>query len=133
MNKIVLIGYMGENPEQKISANGTSVTTFRLSVKKRHGKANGRKNDYFNCVAFKATADYIYRYANSQSKVAVTGEIEIEDYTDKAGVKRYNPKVYVNEAEVLSSTVNAGDFMEQPQGMEGFSEVPEGEVDLPFI
>lgn len=136
MNKAIMVGYMAANPENKVSQNGTSVTTFRISVKKRMPpKGDGPKYNYFNCVAFKHTADYVYKYCNNQSKVAVCGYIENESYTDKNGVKRYVTKLYVEEAEILSSTVNQGDFQPQEQPAQGgaFMDVTDEEVDLPFI
>jgi len=137
MNKFIVTGYMNGNPTNKISKNGKSVTEFRVGVRKNHPSQTGRKTDYFNCVAFSYAADYVYKYCNNQSRVSLVGSLEIDDYTDKNGVKRYNPKFYVDQAEVLNTTVNAGDRMEQaeqPQEPSGaFQEIDPDEVDLPFI
>lgn len=135
MNKVIMVGYMAANPENKTSPNGTSVTTFRISTKKRTPDREGKKYNYFNCVAFKHTAEYVYKYCNSTSRVAVEGTIENNNYTDKNGVKHYNNQIICDNVEVISSTVNQGDYQPQPQQDQGggFIDVTDEEVDLPFI
>ena len=135
MNRIVLVGYMAANPESKTSQTGNSVTTFRVSVKNKMRGKEGAKYSYFNCIAFKHTADYVYKYCNSQSRVAIEGSLETSSYTDRNGAKRYNTQIVVDNVEVISSTVNAGDFQQpqepqQPDG--GFMEVSNDD-DLPFL
>lgn len=134
MNKIIMSGYLYENPQNKVTSGGISVTNFRLSVRKRHGKQGGRKTDNFNCTAFGKTADYVYKYCNSQSRISVFGEIEIDDYTDKQGQKRYSPRVYVGEVEIISTPVNEGDRMPQTGADDGVNDfTPVEDDELPFL
>ena len=140
MNKIILCGWMVENPKKVDTKSGESMTRFRISVKKRGKIREGEmKYNYFNCVAFKHTADYIYKYANSQSRIAVCGSLDNQAYSGKDGSKRYSTQVLVDEAEIVSSTVNQGDFqeqgdpLEQYQGQDGGGFMEVDEPDLPFI
>lgn len=140
MNKVILVGFMGENPVNSTTKTGKSMTKFKLSVKKegrlREGEA---KNYYFPCVAFDHTADYLYKYANHGSKVAVEGSIDNYSYMVD-GAKRYGTQIMVKSAEIVSSTVNAGDF-QQPQddGLAQYQEQPAGtfteveDAELPFL
>ena len=139
MNRVFLVGYMVENPTKVETKSGESMTKFKVSVKKKGKPREGEtKYNYFNCVAFKHTAEFIYKYCNSQSRIAVTGSIDNYSYTAN-GQKRYGTQILVDDAEIVSSTVNQGDF-QQPQGdpLEqyqqggGFTEVQD-DVDLPFI
>lgn len=135
MNKTILIGFMVANPEKRDTKTGKSMVTFKVTVKKRFPK-EGAKYNYFDCIAFDKVADYIYTYCNSQSKVALIGSHENDKYKAQDGSTRYPWKFYVDQAEVVSSTVNAGDFQqqqqEQPHDISGFTEVND-DVELPFI
>ena len=134
---------MARNPEQITTKSGGSITKFRISVKKeRRIKEGESRYSYFDCVAFDKTGDYVYKYANSQSRLNIMGCIEINQYTAKDGSTRYTPQIVVAKAEILSSTVNQGDFQqnqddalaqyqEQPKGG-GFVEVDNDE-ELPFL
>lgn len=142
MNRVVMVGYMAENPENKTTKSGESMTRFKISVKKKGKIAEGQtKYNYFNCVAFKHTADYVYKYANSQSKIAISGSVENYSYMARDGSKRYGTQINVDDAEIVSSTVNQGDFQQQDSGLEQyqepqqpgqFTEVDPGD-DLPFL
>ena len=140
MNRVTLVGFMVENPTKVDTKSGDIMTKFKVSVKKKGKPKEGEpKYNYFNCVAFKHTADYIYKYANSQSKIAVSGSIDNYSYKAQDGSKRYGTQILVDDAEIVSSTVNQGDF-QQPQGDpldqyqqgSGFTEVTNDD-ELPFL
>lgn len=140
MNKIIIVGYMAKNPEQITTKNGNTITKFRVSAKKDRRVNEGEsKYNYFDCIAFDKTGEYIYKYANSQSRIAIEGTMENTSWTAQDGSKRYSNQINVKSADIVSSTVNQGDF-QQPQGdplaqyQQGggvFAEVDD--PDLPFI
>ena len=129
---------MNENPTKVDTKSGTSMTRFKISVKKRGKPKEGEpKYNYFQCTAFGHAADFIYKFANSQSKVSVCGSVDNYSYMVN-GQKRYGTQILVDEAEILSSTVNQGDFqkndgLEQYQQQDGvFTEV-DATDELPFL
>ena len=131
---------MSNNPEQRVTKTGNTVTNFRVSVKKRMPAPDGRKYDYYNCVAFNKVGDTAYKYLNSNSRVAIDGTLDTTSWTDRnTGAKRYNTQIVCDNIEILQSTVNAGDRMPQqdqpqvPDITDNFTEVPSDDVDLPFI
>ena len=139
MNKCIMIGYMVENPEHKDTKNGKGLTRFKISVKKKGKIAEGQpKYNYFQCIAFDRTADFIYKYFNSQSKIAITGSVENYSY-EVNGAKRYGTQIIVDDAEIVSTTVNAGDRQQPDAGLEQYQGQQPGqfeEVDdpqLPFL
>lgn len=139
MNRVFLVGYMVENPTKVDTKSGESMTKFKISVKKAGKVREGQQRyNYFNCAAFKHTAEYIYKYCNSQSRIAVSGSIDNYQYQARDGSKRYGTQILVDDVDIVSSTVNQGDFQPQQQSdpldqyqQEGFTEVDE--PDLPFI
>lgn len=138
MNKVFMIGYMNENPDHKETKSGKSMTRFKISVKKTGKPIEGQpKYNYFQCVAFDKTADYIYKYCNSQSRIAICGSIDNYSYVVN-GAKRYGTQILIDSAEIVSTTVNQGDYQQQDSGMEQYQEQPGQfeEVDdpqLPFL
>jgi len=128
---------MSKNPENKTTKNNESMTRFTISVKKDHKPKEGEsKSLYVNCVAFGRVADYVYKYANSTSRIAVSGKLDIYTYTAQDGSKRYAPQVIVDDADVISGTVNLGDRLPQDEQVANatgeFVEVGEDD-ELPFL
>lgn len=128
---------MNKNPENKVTKNNESMTRFTISVKKDHKPKEGEpKSLYVNCISFGRIADYIYKYANSTSRIAVSGKLDIYAYTAQDGSKRYAPQVIVDEADVISGTVNLGDRLPQDEQIANatgeFVEVGEDD-ELPFL
>lgn len=131
---------MAKNPEQIQMKNGGMMTKFRVSARKdRRVKEGEQKYNYFDCVAFDKVGEYVYKYTNSQSKVSVEGSMENTSWVGKDGAKRYGNQINVTKAEIISSTVNQGDFQQQPDPLEqyqqdGFKEVDASDLpDLPFL
>ena len=101
----------------------------------RQSEGRDSKYNYFKCVAFRDTAEYVYKYLNSNSRVAVSGSVENYNYVGRDGMKRYGTQIIVDEAEIISTTVNAGDAPQNQQPnveqYDGFKEVED--VELPFL
>ncbi|GHO86764.1 single-stranded DNA-binding protein [Dictyobacter formicarum] len=104
MNKIILIGNLGRDPEMSYTQNGTAVTKFTLAVTRRYGKsASGeRETDWFNIVAWNQLAETCNNYLKKGQKVYVEGRLEQRKYTDKEGTPRTAIDVIINEMEMLT-------------------------------
>jgi len=104
MNKIILIGNLGRDPEMSYTQNGTAVTKFSLAVTRRYGKsASGeRETDWFNIVAWNQLAETCNNYLKKGQKVYVEGRLEQRKYTDKEGAPRTAIDVIINEMEMLT-------------------------------
>lgn len=104
MNKIILIGNLGRDPEMSYTQNGTAVTKFTLAVTRRYGKsASGeRETDWFNIVAWNQLAETCNNYLKKGQKVYVEGRLEQRKYTDKDGNPRTAIDVIINEMEMLT-------------------------------
>jgi single-strand DNA-binding protein len=104
MNKIILIGNLGRDPDMSYTTNGTAVTKFSLAVSRR-AKANSageRETDWFNIVAWQQLAETCNNYLKKGQKIYVEGRLEQRRYTDKEGVSRTSIDVVINDMEMLT-------------------------------
>ena len=83
MNKAVLVGRLTREPELKTTGSGTSVCSFTLAVQRRFKNAEGEyEADFINCVAWRGTAEFIYKHFGKGSQIGITGSIQTEaEYT----------------------------------------------------
>lgn len=101
-NKIILIGRLTADIELKQTNNGTSVTSFALAVQKPYNKENDHPEaDFIDCVAWKTTAEFISKYFEKGSKLAVCGRLQTRTYEDKEGKKRKVTEVVVDEVDFV--------------------------------
>ncbi len=92
MNKIMLIGNLGRDPELNYTPSGTAVTKFTMAVNRRiRDKQSGEKRDettWFNIVAWNQLAETCNQYLHKGSKVFIEGRMSSRKYTDKDGNER---------------------------------------------
>lgn len=90
LNRVILMGRLTADPEQKSTPSGVSVTSFSIAVERNFvDKATGnRQADFINIVAWRGTAELICKYFNKGSMIALEGSIQTRNYEDKNGNKR---------------------------------------------
>lgn len=76
MNKIVITGYLGQDPEMQTLSNGTEKCRFTVGVSRRVKKDQPRKTDWFNCDAWAATGAFVKTWFRKGSGITVTGRME---------------------------------------------------------
>lgn len=140
LNKVILGGRLTADPELKQTASGTPVTAFSVAVSRKYaakaenGTPTQPTSDFINCVAWRATAEFICRYFHKGSSICVTGRIQTRSYTDNAGSKKYVTEIVVDEAYFVDSK------SEQKTGSAAGSQYPDApqfevlgdEEELPF-
>lgn len=110
LNKVLLIGNLGKEPEMSYTPNGQAVTKFSLAVNRRT-KVNGERKDetqWFSIVAWGQLAETCNTYLHKGSKVYIEGRIASRDYQDKEGVKRTAWEVTANEMLMLDGKPREG-------------------------
>lgn len=107
LNKIMLIGNVGRDPEMSYTPSGSAVTKFSLAVTRRwNDKASGAKKDettWFNIVAWEKLAEICSQYVHKGSKLYIEGRIQTREYTDKDGIKRNVFDVVMTDMQMLDS------------------------------
>lgn len=96
MNKVILMGRLTKDPEIRYTQNNTPVCNFTLAVDRRFSKE--KQADFINCQAWQKTAEFISKYFQKGSMIAVVGRIQTRTWEDNEGKKRYITEVIVDEA-----------------------------------
>lgn len=114
LNKIMLIGNLGKDPELQITADGTPVTRFTLAVNRNTKTSTGERKEeteWFNIVAWRQLAETCDRYLQKGMKVYIEGRLTQRKYTDREGNQRTAVDVIASEMEMLtpkSATAGVG-------------------------
>jgi single-strand DNA-binding protein len=105
MNKIMLIGNLGRDPEMSYTPNGTAVTKFSIAVSRVTKSPTGERQDeteWFNIVAWQKLAETCNAYLRKGNKVFIEGRLQTRKYTDRNGVERTAIEVIANDMEMLT-------------------------------
>lgn len=104
LNKVMLIGNLGKDPELNVTSDGTPVTKFSLAVNQRYKAATGEQKEeteWFNIVTWRQLAEICERYLHKGSKVYIEGRLTQRKYTDREGVQRAMVEVIANNMKML--------------------------------
>ena len=105
LNKIMLIGNLGRDPEMNYTQNGTALTKFSLAVSRSYKTSSGEKREeteWFNIVVWDKLAETCNQYLHKGNKVYIEGRLTQRKYTDKEGNQRTAVDVIANEMEILT-------------------------------
>lgn len=110
LNKIMLIGNLGRDPEFQVTSEGTPVAKFSLAVSRTFTAKGERKEEteWFNIVTWSKLAEICEKYLHKGSKVYIEGRISQRKYTDKDGIQRTAVDVVANEMQMLDSKASSG-------------------------
>lgn len=106
LNKIMLIGNLGREPEMNYTPSGKPVAKFSLAVNRRTKSAAGERQEettWFNVVVWDALAETCQKFLRKGSKVYIEGRITSRKYTDKDNVERTAWEVVASSMEMLDS------------------------------
>jgi single stranded DNA-binding protein (ssb) len=106
VNKAILLGHLGRDPEMKISQSGTSVCRFSLAVSEKYN--NQQQTEWFNCVSFGKLAEIVDQYLSKGSQAYIEGRIQTRKYQAKDGSDRYSTDVIVNNLVMLGNNRGQG-------------------------
>ena len=104
VNKVILIGRLGQNPNVSILDTGLAVAKFSLATDDSYTSRTGEKittTDWHNCVVWGKLAEIIEKYAIKGMKVYLSGKLKTRTWDDKNGVKHYTTEVICDEFEIL--------------------------------
>ncbi len=112
LNKIMLIGNVGRDPQGKHITNGTAVTKFTLAVTRRFKTSDGETREeaeWFTIIAWNHLAEICNQYLKKGKKVYIEGRLTQRKYTDREGFPRIAIEVIANDIEMLSPKEQATD------------------------
>lgn len=133
MNKVILLGRLTRDPEVRYTQtqNGEPLCIARYTLAiDRRGKDAGA--DFPRCVAFGKNGEFAEKYLKQGTKIAATGRIQTDTYTNKDGQKVYTTEVVIEEQEFAESK-RSQETTPEAAPAEGFMDVPGNAADdLPF-
>ncbi len=115
VNKVILIGRLGADPEVRYTANGTAVTQLSLATNERVPAGEGNweeRTEWHRVVAFGKTAENCGNYLSKGSPIYVEGRLQTRQWEDAQGVKRYTTEIVAREIQFLAG---GGDRSQQAQ------------------
>lgn len=133
LNKIMLIGNLGQDAETRFTTNNVSVTNFSVATTHSYKGKDGNwvnETTWHNCVSFNLS-DYFKDALKKGKKFYVEGRLTKRDYTDKEGIKRYSTDVFVEKLIPLDSSGGADSNYSQENSDSTSSPVADDD-DLPF-
>lgn len=112
VNKVILVGNLGADPETKYMPSGGAVTTIRIATseswKDKQSGEQRERTEWHQVVAYNRLAEIMGEYLRKGSQVYIEGAIRTEKWQDKSGNDRYTTKVIANEMQMLGSRQGAG-------------------------
>jgi single-strand DNA-binding protein len=106
LNKVMLTGHLGADPEMRYTSQGSAVTTFRVASGRRWKSADGVDHDdteWFRVVAWDKLGEICNQYLTKGTRVYVEGRLQTRKWQDKDGADRYSTEVIANDMIILSS------------------------------
>lgn len=135
LNKCMVIGNLGADPEMRYTANGSAVTTFRIATSRSYSGADGQKKEeteWFSIVTWNRLAEICAQYLVKGKTVYVEGRLQTRSWDDQAtGTKRYRTELIAEEVKFLGGR---GDDGSAPRELPE-RDVATGDIDpdeLPF-
>ena len=103
-----MMGRLTKDPEIRETPNNILVASFSLAVDKRAAKKEDRTADFFNCVAWRQTAEFMKNYMHKGNRIAVSGRLQNRNWDDAEGKKHYATEVVCDEVFFADSKSDGG-------------------------
>lgn len=126
LNKVMLIGNLGRDPEMRYTPNGKPVTSFSLAASRNWVSADGERHDeteWFNVVVWGNLAEICNQRLSKGQKVYVEGRLQTRSWEDENGQRHFRTEVVANEMIILTG---------RPEQLESLNSAEMGASDIPF-
>jgi single-strand DNA-binding protein len=113
VNKVILLGNVGKDPEIKATGSGVVVANFSIATSDRFKDNTGNwqdRTEWHNLVAFQRTAEIVRDYVKKGNKLYIEGSLRTSSWDDKTtGQKKYKTEIIVNDLSLLSGKGEGGE------------------------
>jgi single-strand DNA-binding protein len=126
LNKVIICGRTGQDPNVKHTTDGGQVTSFSIAttnVANRNGEKK-ESTEWHNCVAFGRTAEIAGQYVKKGTQLLVEGSLRTSKYKDKEGNERQSTNIVVNQLTLLGGKSDKQEFVSKGDKDYGDSDVP---------
>jgi single-strand DNA-binding protein len=119
VNKVILIGRLGKDPETRYMTSGEAVTNCTLATSENWKDKSGEKQEkteWHSLVFYRRLAEVAGEYLKKGSQVYVEGKLQTRKWQDKEGKDRYTTEIIVDQMQMLGSKSGGGNFevMDRP-------------------
>ena len=146
VNKVILVGNLGQDPDYRVMPNGNAVTNISVATsetwKDKNTGDNQEKTEWHRVVMFRRLAEIANEYLKKGSKVYIEGKLQTRKWQDQNGQDRYTTEVVADQMQMLDSRGGGGDFgsgnmdraASQPSSAGQTSSAPDSgfDDDIPF-
>ena len=115
VNKVILVGHLGKDPDTKYTQGGMAITRISIATSSSYKEQGGdvqELTDWHRGVFFGKLAEIAKEYLHKRSQVYIEGEIRYEKYTDREGIEKYSTEIFANQMQMLGN--NSRDDNRQP-------------------
>jgi single-strand DNA-binding protein len=112
LNKVMIIGNLGRDPEMRYTPSGKPVTTFSVATSRSWNTSEGEKREeteWFNVVAWSSLAEICKQYLSKGQQVYIEGRLQTRHWDDQEGNKHTSVEIVANEMIILSERRETGD------------------------
>ncbi|MFP4025686.1 MAG: single-stranded DNA-binding protein [Thiohalospira sp.] len=137
VNKVILVGNVGKDPEVRHLDSGVAVANFSLATSETYKNKENQKvtnTEWHNIVVWRGLAEIVEKYVKKGDPLYLEGKIRTRSYDDKEGNKKYITEILVDNLQMLGSK-QSNDENSAPAEKESTSDIdtaPQEEDDLPF-
>ena len=113
VNKVILIGNLGKDPETRYMSNGEAVTNITVATTDTWKDKNGEKQEkteWHRVTFYRKLAEIAGEYLKKGRSVYIEGRLETRKWTDKNGVERYTTDIIANDMKMLGTRSGSGSF-----------------------
>ena len=111
VNKVILIGNLGSDPEVRYTPDGVPVANFSLATNESWNDKDGQRQErteWHRLVLWRRQAEVAQQYLKKGSKIYVEGRLQTRSWDDQSGQKRYTTEIVVNDMQMLDSRGEGG-------------------------
>ena len=117
INKVILVGRLTKDPEQRFMTNGEAVANFSMATNETWKDKSGTKQEkveFHNCVAYRRTAEVVSEYVHKGDQLYVEGKLQTRKWQDKEGRDKYTTEIIVDKVDFIGGKREGGEHTEKP-------------------
>ncbi len=143
VNKVILIGNVGADPEVRYLDGGVAVANIRLATTENYKNKNGEKieqTEWHNVVLWRGLAEVVEKYVKKGMRLYIEGRLRTRSWDDQNGTKRYTTEIFADNMQMLSfkqdnndqGSYTGKDQAAPPDTPQVNGNMPDESDDLPF-
>jgi single-strand DNA-binding protein len=113
VNKVILVGFVGNDPEVRYLDSGTPVANFRLATSENYTNRSGEKvsqTEWHNVVVWRGLAEVVEKYVKKGTQLYIEGRIRTRTWDDRDGNKRYTTEIVADNLQMMGKKADSGEY-----------------------